>query len=154
MQNAHLFKRIAAVYEGPESARLDAEQQRLAWDKYTDFVRSGARLDDGAKKQLGDINQRLATLYTQFSQNVLADEGRYVLVENESELEGLPEAQRARGRRRGRERGHAGKWAILNTRSSVEPFLTLAANRALREQVWREFMQPRRQRRRARQQGA
>src|SRR5688572_6004556 len=58
VQNTRLFKRIAAVYEGPapreaprgpERARLDAEQQRLVWDKYTDFVRAGARLDDGAK---------------------------------------------------------------------------------------------------------
>src|SRR5688500_16242186 len=82
VQNTRLFKRIAAIYEGPERARLDTEQQRLAWDKYTEFVRTGARLEDGAKKQLGDINQRLATLYTQFSQNVLADEGRYTLVES------------------------------------------------------------------------
>ena len=139
VQNARLFKRIAAVYEGPERARLDAEQQRLAWDKHTDFVRTGARLDDGSKKKLGDINQRLASLYTQFSQNVLADEGRYVLVDAEGDLEGLPEAQRATAAAEAASRGHEGKWAILNTRSSVEPFLTLAANRKLREKVWREF---------------
>ena len=140
VQNARLFKRIAAVYEGPERARLDTEQQRLAWDKYTDFVRTGARLDEGAKAKLADINQRLATLYNQFSENVLADEGRYVLVESESELEGLPEAQQAAAAAEAKARGHEGKWAILNTRSSVEPFLTLAANRKLREKVWREFV--------------
>ena len=139
VQNSALFKRIAAVYEGPDRASLDDEQQRLAWDKYTDFVRTGARLDEVAKKKLADINQRLATLYTKFSQNVLADEGRYTLVESESELEGLPEAQRASAQAEAASRGHEGKWAILNTRSSVEPFLTLAANRKLREKVWREF---------------
>jgi len=138
VQNAALFRRIAAVYEG-ERARLDKEQQRLAWDKYTDFVRTGARLDDASKRKLADINQRLATLYTTFSQNVLADEGRYTLVEREADLEGLPEAQRAAAAEAARGVGHAGKWAILNTRSSVEPFLTLAADRALREKVWREF---------------
>ena len=140
VQNTRLFKRIAAAYEGPERAKLDTEQQRLAWDKYTDFVRAGARLDDGAKKKLGDINQRLATLYTQFSQNVLADEGRYVLVDEESDLEGVPEALRASAASEATARGHEGKWAILNTRSSVEPFLALAANRRLREKVWREFV--------------
>ena len=139
VQNETLFERLAAVHEGPERARLDAEQQRLAWDKYTDFVRTGARLDEGAKKKLADINQRLATLYTKFSQNVLADEGRFTLVESESDLQGLPEAQRASAAAEAASRGHEGKWAILNTRSSVEPFLTLAANRALREKVWREF---------------
>ena len=141
VQNARLFKRIAAVYEGPERARLDTEQQRLAWDKYTDFVRTGARLDEGAKKKLGDINQRLATLYTQFSQNVLADESRFVLVDAESELEGLPEALRSSAATEAASRGHAGKWAIVNTRSSVEPLLSYAANRSLREKVWREFVQ-------------
>jgi peptidyl-dipeptidase Dcp len=139
VQNAALFRRVTAVYEGPDRARLDSEQQRLAWDKYTHFVRSGARLDDGAKKKLADINQRLATLYTTFSQNVLADEGRYTLIERESDLEGLPEAQRASAAAEAAARGHAGKWAILNTRSSVEPFLTLAASRRERERVWREF---------------
>ena len=94
VQNARLFARVAAVHEGPGRGKLDAEQQRLAWDKYTDFVRAGARLDEGSKEKLAGINQRLATLYTQFSQNVLADEGRYVLVERESELEGRSEAQR------------------------------------------------------------
>jgi len=131
VQNTRLFKRIAAVYEGPERAKLDAEQQRLAWDKYTDFVRTGARLDEGSKKKLGDINQRLATLYTQFSQNVLADEARYILVDRESDLEGLPDALRDSAASEAKARGHEGKWAILNTRSSVEPFLALAANRAL-----------------------
>lgn len=140
VQNARLFKRIAAAYEGPEHAKLDAEQQRLAWDKYTDFVRTGARLEEDAKKQLAQINQRLASLYTQFSQNVLADEGRYVLVESEAELEGLPEAQRCAAAAEAKARGHEGKWAILNTRSSVEPLLTLASNRQLREKVWREFV--------------
>jgi peptidyl-dipeptidase Dcp len=141
VQNGRLFKRIAAVYEGPERARLDPEQQRLAWDKYTDFVRTGARLDEGSKKKLADINQRLATLYTQFSQNVLADEARYVLVDAESDLEGLPEALRSSAASEAASRGHQGKWAIVNTRSSVEPLLSYAANRALREKVWREFVQ-------------
>jgi peptidyl-dipeptidase Dcp len=140
VQNARLFERIAAVHEGPERDRLDAEQKRLAWDKYTDFARTGARLDEGSKRKLADVNQRLATLYTQFSQNVLADEARCVLVEEESGLEGLPGAQRAAAAAEAAARGHEGKWAVLNTRSSVEPFLTLAANRALREKVWREFV--------------
>ena len=140
VQNAPLFKRIAAVYEATGRAKLDAEQQRLAWDKYTDFVRTGARLDERAKKKLADINQRLASLYTQFSQNVLADESRYVLVDSEAELQGLPEAQRATAASEAAARGQEGRWAILNTRSSVEPLLTLAANRGLREKVWREFV--------------
>jgi len=37
------------------------------------------------------------------------------------------------------ERGHKGEFAILNTRSSIDPFLTYSARRDLREKVWRTF---------------
>ena len=37
------------------------------------------------------------------------------------------------------ERGLTDKWAIVNTRSSVDPFLTFSARRGLRETVWRKF---------------
>src|SRR6185295_1704723 len=36
-------------------------------------------------------------------------------------------------------RGLKGKWAILNTRSSMEPFLTYSDRRDLREKVWRTY---------------
>ncbi len=119
LQNAALFERIEAVYEARDAAGLDAEQQRLAWLKHTDFVRGGARLAAPAKERLSAINQRLATLYTTFSQNVLADESeRYTLIEREADLDGLAAPQREAAAAAARERGHAGQWAILNTRSS------------------------------------
>src|ERR1700752_2549951 len=74
VQNEALFARIAAVYEARHEAGLAPEQVRLAWNRYTDFVRAGAKLGAAAKKRLAAVNERLASLYTQFSQNVLADE--------------------------------------------------------------------------------
>ena len=44
-QNEALFKRIEAVYNSPEKAKLTPEQQRVTWLYYTNFVRAGARLD-------------------------------------------------------------------------------------------------------------
>ena len=79
-QNEKLFKRIAAVYDARETSDLTPEQKRLSWLVYTNFVRGGAKLDPTAKKRLSEINQRLASLYTSFTQNVLADETTYVLV--------------------------------------------------------------------------
>ena len=140
VQNEKLFARLAAVYEARERSGLDAEQQRLAWLKYTDFARSGARLDAAAKKRLSEINQRLATLYTQFSQNVLADEGSALVLESEADLAGLPESLRSAAAEAAAGRGHPGRWAILNTRSSVEPFLSFSRRRDLREKVWRAFV--------------
>jgi len=141
LQNAALFRRIEAVYEARGSSGLDAEQQRLAWLKYTDFARGGARLDAGAKERLSAINQRLAGLYTTFSQNVLADETeRFTLIEREADLEGLAAPQREAAAAAAHSRGHPGKWAILNTRSSVEPFLAASRRRELRRKVWTEFV--------------
>jgi peptidyl-dipeptidase Dcp len=139
-QNEKLFKRIAAVYEAREGAGLTPEQKRLAWLDYTNFVRAGARLDPAAKKRLSEINQRLAALYTKFGQNLLADEADYVLfLDKESDLAGLPGSLRSAAAAAAEQRGQKGKWAVLNTRSSMEPFLTYSDRRDLREKVWRTF---------------
>jgi peptidyl-dipeptidase Dcp len=140
-QNEALFARVAKVYETRGTTGLTAEQQRLVWKYYTDFVRSGARLDATSKQQLSAINQQLATLYTQFSQNVLKDENDgIVLIEAADGLAGLPAAMREAAAQAAQSRGQQGKWAVLNTRSSVEPFLTYADRRELREKVWRMFV--------------
>ncbi len=141
-QNAELFARIGAVYEEslePAPARPPTSvQQRLCWHYHTRFVRAGARLDPAAKRRVGAINERLAGLFANFSQNLLADEEDYALVLSaEAELAGLPEAQcRAAA---AAARGLPGQWAILNTRSAMDPFLTYARRRDLRETVWRTY---------------
>ncbi|HET7204366.1 MAG TPA: M3 family metallopeptidase [Steroidobacteraceae bacterium] len=140
-QNVRLFDRIARIYEARETSGLTPEQQRVTWLYYTNFVRAGARLDADAKKRLSEINQELARLYTQFSQNVLKDENEQALViEQEADLAGLPPGVRDGMAQVAEARGQKGKWAIANTRSSVEPFLTYSANRKLREQAWRMFV--------------
>jgi peptidyl-dipeptidase Dcp len=139
-QNRPLFDRIAAVYEGREKGGLTPEQERLAWLYHTEFVRAGARLSPEAKARLSEVNQRLASLFTAFGQNVLADENDYVLfLEDEGDLAGLPASFRASAAAAAEARGRKGQWAVLNTRSSVEPFLAYSARRDLREKAWRSF---------------
>jgi peptidyl-dipeptidase Dcp len=137
-QNVPLFSRIQAVY-GSMGA-LTPIQQRLCWFYFTNFVRAGANLDGRAKMRVAQINERLATLFANFSQNLLADEASYALyLKGEQELAGLPEPLRAAARSAAAARGHGAEWAILNTRSSMDPFLTYAERRDLREKVWRTF---------------
>ena len=139
-QNRRLFDRIAAVYESREHSGLTPEQQRLVWLRYTNMVRAGARLEGADKTRLSAINQRLATLFTNFGQNLLAEEGsQLVLLESAADLDGLPDSVRAGAAAEAERHGHKGLWAILNTRSSVEPFLTYSARRELREKVFRMF---------------
>src|SRR5207237_9695983 len=99
------------------------------------------KLDEPAKKKLAERNQELSTLSTKFSQNLLAEEGtQMVLLPNEADLAGLAPAQREQAANAAASRGKTGQWAILNTRSSVAPFLTFSARRDLREKVWRMFV--------------
>jgi peptidyl-dipeptidase Dcp len=140
-QNTNLFRRIDAVYNSPTKKDLTPEQQRLAWVYYNNFVRAGAKLDDAAKKRLSEINQELANHFTTFSQNVLADEtDQFLVIDNESDLAGLPQSLRNAASSAGTAKGHPGQWVITNTRSSVDPFLTYSARRDLREKAWRMFV--------------
>lgn len=141
LQNPKLFARIEAVYTSPEKAKLTPEQQRLAWRYYTTFVRAGAKLDQAARKRVAEINQRLATLFTTFKQDVLADEEGYVtFLESEADLAGLPDSVKAGAAAAAESKGKKGQWAITNTRSSVEPFLTYSQKPELREKVWKTYV--------------
>jgi peptidyl-dipeptidase Dcp len=140
-QNGPLFARIAEVYEGRKQAGLSPEQQRLTWKVYTDFVRAGAKLDAPAKKRMAAINQQLATLFTRFTQNVLADENdQYLVIESEDGLAGLSPQLRDAAAAAAKAKKLDGKWVITNTRSSAQPFLTYSERRDLREKVWRNFV--------------
>jgi peptidyl-dipeptidase Dcp len=138
-QNEKFFKRVQAVYEARDRMGLTPEQKRLVWLDYTNLVRFGATLDPAAKKRFTEINQRLATLYTSFTQNLLADEKDYVTFLTSKDLDGLPPSIVSAAAAAAESRDHKGEWAILNTRSSMEPFLTYSSHRDLREKVWRTY---------------
>ncbi|MEA2465156.1 MAG: peptidyl-dipeptidase Dcp [Acidobacteriota bacterium] len=138
--NEALFRRVERLYDRRENLGLDAEQRRVL-DRYrTIFTRAGAQLGPEGKKRLAEITERLATLGTQFSQNVLADEKDYALIlDSEGDLAGLPDFLRASAAQAAGERGLPGKHVITLSRSSVEPFLQFSSRRDLREQAFRAW---------------
>lgn len=137
-QHAELFKRIETVFNSEEMKTATVAQKRLVDDSYKTFVRNGAKLGAEDKSRLSAINTELASLFTRFSQNVLGDEGKLFTKVKESEIGGLPEsvvdgmASNAKVRKM---EGHV----INNTRSSMEPVLTYADDRSLREKVWTTY---------------
>nr|WP_305172121.1 M3 family metallopeptidase [Sphingomonas sp. KR1UV-12] len=132
-----LFARIEAVYR--KRASLNPQQQRLVTRTYDSFVRQGAKLNATQKAQLSQYNQALATAFTEFSRKLLADEGTAILVADQAQLAGIPDSVKAVAKAAAAERKQTG-WAIVNTRSAVDPVLTFATDRALREKVWRAFV--------------
>jgi len=141
VQNAGFFRRVAAVHESADEAGLEAEERRAATVLFTNLVLAGARLAPEEQAELASINEQLASLHTTFAQHVLAEEsGQAIVLDDEADLAGLPEVARRAAAEAAEERGRAGSWAIPNTRSSVEPFLTFSERRDLRERVWRMFV--------------
>ena len=138
-QNERLFSRIKAVYESDELATLSDEEQRITWLIYNGFARNGATLEGEAKARYAEINKELASLHTKFSNNVLADEENYVTYITEDQLDGLPESFVKAAAAAATERGKEGQYAITNTRSSMDPFLTYSTHRDLREKVWTTY---------------
>ncbi|MDX1388003.1 MAG: M3 family metallopeptidase [Acidobacteriota bacterium] len=138
-QNTELFARVKTVYESDEMKSLRPDRQRLVWLIYDGFARDGATLEGEAKKRYAKIQKRLAELHTQFRNNVLADEESYVTYIIEDQLGGLPVSFTGAAAAAAADRGHEGEYAITNTRSSMDPFLTFSDERELREKVWRTY---------------
>ncbi|MEK9661357.1 MAG: M3 family metallopeptidase, partial [Alphaproteobacteria bacterium] len=136
--NRALFARVNDLYENRDTLGLDAEAARVLELTWKGFVRSGAQLDEAGQARLAEINERLATLGTAFSQNVLADERIPALLldgndRDGDDLAGLPGWLVAGMKAAAEEHGQPGRYAVTLSRSIIEPFLTFSERRDLRE---------------------
>ena len=138
--NEKLFQRVKSLYVRKASLGLDAVQDRLLTRTYDGFIRSGANLNAAQKAQLASMNQELATLFSTFNEKLLADEGTYITA-TAAELKGVPDDVKTALAGAARDRKlPAGTFALKNTRSVVDPVLTFADNRALRQKLWTAFV--------------
>ncbi|WOF45236.1 M3 family metallopeptidase [Sphingopyxis indica] len=135
-----LFARYKAIYDKRHDSGLDAQQIRIVERSYDEMVRDGANLSPADKAKLVAMNAKLEGLFSAFSSKLLADEKLYTFVTDKAELDGLEPAFVASLAAAAEAQGKPGQWAIKNTRSSAQPVLQNATNRALREKVWRAFV--------------
>jgi len=138
-QNQQLFERIKTVHEESKNNPLPADQQRVVDLIYINFAMEGAEMDDKAKERYAEINMELSKLYTTFSNNVLADEENYVVYLSKDQLSGLPDSFIQAAANAAEEKGENGKYAITNTRSFMDPFLTFSDERDIRKEVWNNY---------------
>lgn len=138
-QNKDLFQRIETVYNNRAQFKLDPQQDRLLWKQYNGFVRRGAKLSDADKKTVADINQQMATLFDTFSKNLKHDEAQATFI-TKDDLAGLPDSFVASAKSKATDMGQDGMYAIQNTRSAMEPFLTYSTRRDLREKIWTAYI--------------
>jgi len=134
-----LFRRVDRLHAQRDTLTLAPDEARLLDRVHLGFIRSGAALGDAEKTRMAAISERLATLHTQFGQNVLHDEKDWHLPLTETDLAGLPEFLRAGARQAAAERGLDG-YAITLSRSLIEPFLTFSARRDLRQTAYEAWI--------------
>ncbi|MBO9426474.1 M3 family metallopeptidase [Labrenzia sp. R4_1] len=138
--NAKLYNRIASLWDEKDSLGLNPEDAKVLERYYKMFQRAGAGLEADDKARMAELSQKLATLGTSFSQNVLKDESEYQLVlETEEDRAGLPDFLIAAAAEAAKERGLDGKHVITLSRSSIEPFLQFSTNRRLREEAFKAW---------------
>ena len=138
-QNEKLFQRVKVVYDASQKEPLEPQAQRVVDLTYKGFEMNGANLDAEKKKRYAAINKELSTLYTKFGNNVLHDEENYVTYLTKEQLGGLSEGFIKSAAKIATDKGQDGKYAIVNTRSSMDPFLKYSTERALRQQVWENY---------------
>jgi len=136
--NAALFSRIEALWQARDDAPLPPEEARVLMLTYRSFIRAGAALQGDKAQRMTDIKSRLAVLGTEFTQNLLADEGAWHMVVPAQDLQDLPQFLVDAAHTAGAELG-LGQPVITTSRSLATPFLQTSPNRALREKVWRAF---------------
>ena len=133
--NKALFRRVQTLWEGRAALDLTPEQARVLELYHRMFVRAGAALDGDAAARMTAIKSRLASLGTQFAQNVLAEERDWIMPLADDDLEGLPDFLRAAAADAARERGQDGHVITLN-RSLIVPFLENSPRRDLRQAAY------------------
>ena len=136
--DARYFQRVKYLYDQRANLGLDAKQMRLLERTYDGLVRNGAMLDAGKKAQVISIETDLSKKFSAFSEKVLADEETFIPITDAADLAGLPESYVAAIQAAAKAKGQTG-WAVVNTRSAVQPFLENSTRRDLREKVWHAF---------------
>lgn len=132
-----LFAQIQRLHEQRKEMGLTEEQNVILEDMYKGFVRNGALLDDAGKKRLREIDEKLASVGLRFSENVRKATNAYTLfVENEKDLEGMPESVVEQARETAKERGKEDAWAFTLHFPSYLPFMQYCKNRELRKEIF------------------
>jgi peptidyl-dipeptidase Dcp len=131
--NRRLFERFAAV----NTAGLDDESVRLVEEYLKEFRQSGIQLDDDGQERLRTVNAELSRLGTDFGQRVKeAMKTSALLLDDASELSGLPADDVASAAEAARTAGHDGKFLLTLIQPSNQPAMAALDNRDVRRRLY------------------
>ncbi|AGF74182.1 peptidyl-dipeptidase Dcp [Bartonella australis AUST/NH1] len=133
MMDERIFAKMDVLYKQSQEGAYDSETTRVLELWWKKFVCNGARLGEKDKKNLIEINEKLALLNATFGQNVLKDEAEWILFLEQEDLSDLPDDLVAAMKEIAREKGREGAYALTLARSLVEAFLKFSNRRDLRK---------------------
>src|SRR6266700_1494069 len=134
--NSKLFARVQELYDNRDKLGLDPESAYLLERYYKDFVRAGAKLSDPDKEKLKKMNAELATLQTDFEQNVLKERNASsVVVDTKEDLAGLTDNEIAAAVAAAKDEHKEGKFVLRLQNTTGQPALGSLQNRPLRERI-------------------
>lgn len=138
--NAELFQRIKAVYNNRLEFGLSDEESVLLDKVYDGFIRNGADLSEEKKNEFRKLSNDLSMLTLRFSQNNLKETNKFELyLEDEGQLEGLPESAVEAAVCAAREKGKDHGWLFTLHAPSYVPFMKYCKCRELRKRMYMAY---------------
>ena len=139
-QNLQLFEKYKTLKASPEFAALTPAQRRIVDNEIRDFRLSGAELAPQKKQRFAEISEELARVATKFSENLLDATNAFALhIEDERELAGIP-ADVIESARAAADKDGSPGWKFTLQAPSYVPFMQYAAQRGLRERMYRAYV--------------
>lgn len=138
-QHEGLYNAYAQLKDSAEFANYSVAQKTAIDHALRDFKLSGISLPPEKQQRYGEIVSRLSELSSQFSNNVLdATMGWDKVIEDENQLQGLPESALQAAKQSAESKGLSGYRFTLEFPSYL-PVMTYCENRELREEMYRAF---------------
>ncbi|TXC74042.1 M3 family metallopeptidase [Sphingorhabdus soli] len=135
--NEKLFARVDALYKRRDALGLTPEQKQVLSLYHDQFVHAGTQLSGPDKEILKDLNGKLSSLETAFSQKlVAAAKDGALVIDNKAELAGFDAAQIAQAASEAKDRGMPGKYVLPLQNTTQQPYQTSLKNRATRKKLF------------------
>ncbi|CAI5722616.1 unnamed protein product [Peronospora effusa] len=145
-QSKVLYEAYLALRESEDWSKLELAQQRIIELRLRSATLSGVGLEGDEKEKFNKLKLRAAELSTKFSSNLLdATKAYSITVTDKKELEGLPLSLLQMFAQSARDEGHSdatpenGPWCVTLDPPSYVQFMKYAANRSLREKLYRAY---------------
>jgi oligopeptidase A len=140
MQNEMLYQAYKQIRNSDEYKQIDTAKQKVIDDNLQDFTLSGVGLDEEKKQQYKKIVQDLTKVESKFEENVLdATQEWSKVIEDESQLQGLPESVIELAKKNAEDRNIKG-WVFTLDFPSYYPTMLYADSSELRRDLYEAYV--------------